>query len=401
MALSAAGLALVALMVGLLALRSPPSGDGGAAPGPVGRWTEAPGLATIRGTTTAVVLDDGAVLAAGGGVGAIALPAAEAFDPSAGSWHAVAPLVQARRGHQAVMLEDGRVLAAGGLFEGRPLASAEVYAPATGSWAPVEPMAIPRLGHSLTLLGDGRVLVAGGSALGADESDGGGQAIRTEASAEIFDPAAGSWSPTGPMASPRFEHTATALDDGRVVITGGLGPVGVATAIGPLRSTEIYDPAAGAFLASTDMAEGRTNHAAARLSDGAVIVSGGVGGERGDISLASAEVFDSRGGTWTTVGAMGSARTGHTATRLDDGRVLVAGGESVHLGARRSLTSAEVFEPAGAATGEWRSAGDMACPRSEQAAVLLGDGSVLVMAGDAAFARQPPKAQNCVERYRP
>lgn len=398
-ALSSAGLALVALMVGLLALRSPP-GEKRAALAPVGRWTEAPGLVTIRGTTTAVVLEDGAVLAAGGGVGAIALPAVEAFDPAAGLWHSAAPLVQARRGHQAVMLDDGRVLVAGGLFEGRPLASAEVYDPATGSWAPVEPMAIPRLGHSLTVLGDGRILAAGGSSLGADGSDGDGQVIRSEASAEIFDPAAGNWSFTGVMGSSRFEHTATSLDDGRVVIAGGLGSVGDGDSVGPLRTTEIYDPAAGVFLTATDMAEGRTNHAAAGLADGSVIVSGGVGGERGDISLASAEIFDSRGGTWTTAGAMGSARTGHTATGLDDGRVLVAGGESVHLGSRRSLTSAEVFEPARAATGEWRSAGDMACPRSEQAAVLLGDGSVLVMAGDAAFPRQPPKAQSCVERYR-
>lgn len=98
---------------------------------------------------------------------------------------------------------------------------------------------------------------------------------------------------------------------------------------------------------------------------------------------------------------MGTTRTGHSATRLDDGRILVAGGETVRRGERRSLTSGEVFEFDRGASGEWRSAGDMACPRSEQAAVLLGDGSVLVIAGDAAFPGQAPTAQSCVGRYQP
>lgn len=396
------GLAVVALIVAVLLLSgSPSSEEEAAALPPVGTWSEAPGLASIRGTTTASVLDDGSVLAAGGGVGAIALTAAEVFDPTADSWREVSPLNEARRGHQAVVLDDGRVLVAGGLSEGQPLASAELYDPEVGTWTPLPPMATSRLGHSLTLLGDGRVLAAGGSGLEPDEAAAGGQTIRPLASAEIFDPETSTWSSTGSMATPRFEHTATPLPDGRILMVGGLGPVDDAGETGPLRSTEIYDAAAEAFVSSTEMAEGRTNHAAAALTGDSVIVTGGLGGENGDISLATAEVFDIRGATWTTVGAMGTTRAGHTATRLEDGRVLVAGGESVQRGARRSLTSAEVFEFDRGATGEWRSAGDMICPRSEQAAVLLGDGSVLVIAGDAAFPGQAPMAQSCVGRYQP
>ncbi len=396
-----AGLALVAL-VAFIALRpSEPSEQPAVALSPVGTWTEAPGLTTIRGTTTAVVLDDGRVLAAGGGVGAIALSAAEVFDPSAEAWQEVAPPAGARRGHQAVALEDGRVLVAGGLAEGVPLATAEVYDPTADTWSPVASMAVPRLGHSLTRLADGRVLAAGGSALESDEAAAGGQTIRTEASSEIFDPASGTWSPGGPMGTPRFEHTATLLGDGRVLVVGGLGPTGEGDAVGPLASTELYDPAAEAFVGASGLSAARANHAAALLNDNAVIVSGGAGGESGDVSLASAEVFDSRAGAWTAVGAMGTTRTGHSATRLDDGRILVAGGETVRRGERRSLTSGEVFEFDRGASGEWRSAGDMACPRSEQAAVLLGDGSVLVIAGDAAFPGQAPTAQSCVGRYQP
>ncbi len=394
------GLALVAL-VALLILRplNPSEAPVEALP-PVGTWTEAPGLTAIRGTATAVVLDDGRALTAGGGVGAIALQATETFDATSGSWQPRAPLAEARRGHQAVVLADGRVLVAGGLANGVPLASVELYDPGADIWSPVAPMSIPRLGHSLTRLADGRVLAAGGSALEAEGAAAGGQTIRTEASAEIFDPAAGTWTAGGTMGTARFEHTATLLGDGRVLVVGGLGPTGDG-AEGPLTSTELYDPAADAFVRSSDLAAARTNHAAALLNDNAVVVSGGAGGEGGDVSLASVEVFDSRAAAWTTVASMGTTRTGHTATALDDGRVLVAGGETVRRGERRSLASGEVFDFGLGATGEWRSAGDMACPRSEQAAVALGDGSVLVIAGDAAFPGQAPAPRSCVDRYQP
>lgn len=401
--LVAAGVGLLALaLVAVLVLRPRPSEDDVvAALPPTGTWTDAPDLSSIRGTTTAAVLGDGTVLVAGGGVGAIALPAAEVYDPAAEQWREVAPLAQARRGHQGVVLDDGRVLVAGGLFEGNPLASAEIYDPATGSWTTAAPMGTPRLGHALTLLRDGRVLATGGSALDPDQTSGGGQTVRIAASTEIYDPAADAWKAARSMASPRFEHTATLLDDGRVLVVGGLGPTGQGDGTGPLRSTEIYDPAADAFVTSTDLAEARANHAATALADNAVLITGGSGGEGADLSLASAEVFDTRSATWSTVGAMGGTRTGHTVTRLQDGRVLVVGGESVQRGNRRSLTSTEVFDFGLGATGEWRSAGDMVCPRSEQSAVLLDDGTVLVVAGDAAFPGQPPMAQSCVDRYRP
>jgi N-acetylneuraminic acid mutarotase len=395
------GLVVLAAVAFLLLGSSEDPEEEVAALPPVGTWTEAPGLASIRGTATAVVLDDGTVLAAGGGVGAIALEAAEIFDPEAQAWRQVAPLAEARRGHQAVLLDDGRVLVAGGLASGVPLASAEIYDPAADSWSPVASMSVPRLGHSLTLLSDGRVLAAGGSALESEEAAGGGQTIRTVATSEIFDPSAGAWSEAAEMGTPRFEHTATLLGDGRVFMVGGLGPTEGAEQDLPLRSTEFYDPAANAFVSSSDLAEGRANHAAALLNDNALIVSGGTSGESGDVSVASAEVFDNRAATWTTVSSMGTPRTGHTATALEDGRVLVAGGETVRRGSRRSLTSAEVFEFDLGASGEWRSGGDMVCPRSEQAAVLLGDGSVLVIAGDAAFPGQAPMAQSCVGRYQP
>lgn len=398
-----AGLAVAALVVAVLVAgqSSPQEPTAGPPAAPVGTWTAAPNLAAIRGTATAVVLDDGAVLVAGGGVGALAISAAEVLQPGSDAWEQVGQLGEARRGHQAVLLDDGRVLVTGGLSAGAPLASAEVYDPATRSWTAVAPMTVPRLGHSLTVLNNGQVLAAGGSTLEAAESAGGGQTIRSAASAELFDPETGSWTATGSMVSARFEHTATRLRDGRVVMAGGLGPVGEGGEVGPLASTEIYDFAASAFVGSTDLSGPRANHAAVLLNDDAVLVTGGAGGDAGDISLASAEVFDARAGTWNTVEPMGGTRTGHTATRLDDGRVLVVGGESVQRGTRRSLKSAEVFEFDAGANGQWNPAGDMGCPRSEQASVLLEDGTVLVAAGDAAFPGSAPIAQSCTELYKP
>jgi N-acetylneuraminic acid mutarotase len=400
MYLGIGGAVVVLALVVVLVLNRGGSKEKVAAPlPPVGTWRQAPDLATIRGTTTATVLKDGKVLVAGGGVGAIPLNSAELFDPAVGQWKPTGALNQARRGHTAVLLADGRVLVAGGRdADGEPMASAEIYDPASGTWSMTAPMNLGRIGHSMTLLSDGRVLVAGGTARGTDPGASGGQTIRPDASAEIYDPKTGTWRMTNPMKVARFEHTATALRDGKVLIVGGQGP-GQGDKIQALNSTELYDPAADGFVGSSNLAEARTNHAAVLLSDGSsVLVMGGSGGANADVSLGSAELYDSRSGTWTPVGPLSQPRTGETATLLADGRVLVAGGERNTKGQRSSLKSSEVYDPQ---SREWRSAGDMQCPRSEQAAVLLGDNTVLVVAGDAAFPGQAPIAQGCADRYQP
>lgn len=393
--LALAGAVAVLAALGLFLLRPSGPAEGPAAPlPPVGQWASAPDLTAIRGTTTAVMLEDGRVLAAGGGVGAIPLAAGELFEGD--GWTRTGGLTQARRGHQAVVLDDGRVLVSGGIAGGELLASAEVYDPAVGTWTPTADMTTPRLGHTLTVLSNGRVLAAGGTALESGRGTAGGQTIRPEASAEIYDPTAGTWSPAGHMASSRFEHTATLLSDGRVLLVGGLGPV--EGGLAPLASAELFDPAASAFVRTSDLDEPRTNHAAAVLPDRSVLIIGGAGGPNGDVSLASAELYDPRQGSWTVVESLAEPRTGHTASVLADGRVLVTGGETMSRGTRRSLDGAEVYDPA---DGTWRSAGTMACPRSEQAAVVLQDSSVLVVAGDATFPGQAPIAQSCADRYQP
>lgn len=364
----------------------------------VGTWTASPDLVSIRGTTATVVLKDGKALAIGGGVGQQGLAAVELFDPASGVWQPTGAMNQARRGHQAVVLGDGRVLVAGGINEGELLASVEIYDPATAKWTTMAPMSEPRLGNTLTLLTNGNVLVTGGTSADTAAGSGGGQTIRPDNTAELYNVAANKWTMTsGAMSTPRFEHTATALDDGRVLIAGGQGPP-IAGVAASLATTEIYDPAVDSFRKSNDMGDARFNHTAVKLPDRTVMVIGGAGGQNGDTSLSTAEVFNPGDGGWTNVGALTGSRSGHTATVFPDGRVLVAGGESITRGNRRSLNTAEIFV---IDKREWRSAGQMNCPRSEAAAALLGDGSVLVVAGDFAAPGQQPDPKGCADRYRP
>lgn len=358
----------------------------------VGSWSEAPSLSSVRGSADAVALSDERILVAGGGVGSVPVAATEIFDPDAGEWSQAGDLAQPRRGHRAVRLDDGRVLVAGGLAEGQLLASAEVFDPETGSWEDVADMGQPRLGHTMTVLRNGRVLVAGGTGESGAAS-GGSQTVRPEASAEVFDPAENEWTPVGDMLDGRFEATATSLEDGRVLIAGGLGPRNGDVA--PLASAELFDPATDSFSRTGAMDDERTNHAAVTLADGKVLVSGG---DAGQASRGSAEVYNPTRGSWVPAAGLSEARQGHTATLLGNGDVLVAGGEDATAGTRRSLAVAERYD---AEEEEWVPAGEMSCARSEHGAAVLPDGSVLVVAGDAAFPGEPPRAQSCVDRYQP
>ncbi len=397
--LGVAGLGVLLAFVVLLSLRGGEETEAPTAALPaVGQWSPVPDLVNIRGTTTAVVLKDGRALAAGGGVGQIPVAAAELFDPAAGVWQATGSLNQPRRGHQAVVLGDGRVLVAGGIAEGELLASAEIYDPVSARWTTASPMSVPRLGSTLTLLANGNVLATGGTSADTASGAGGGQTIRPDATAEVYNVVTDRWTRTaGGLSTPRFEHTATLLDDGRVLVVGGQGPPisGVSEA---LATTELYDPAVDSFRKSNDMGDARTNHAAVKLPDRTVMIVGGAGGPNGDTSLATAEVFNPGDGSWTSVGALSGSRSGHVAVGFPDGRVLVAGGDSVTRGNRRALATAEIFA---LDRREWRSAGTMNCPRSEAAAALLGDGSVLVVAGDFAAPAQAPDPKGCADRYRP
>jgi hypothetical protein len=303
-------------------------------------FTRTGDLGVARFAKTATLLADGRVLVTGGfdcaaaGVEGI-LDSAEIYDPVTGTFAPTGRMHQSREFHTATLLPDGRVLVAGGLSgsergtaSGIVLASvrtaetsssvldtAELYDPATGTFTETGSMSTFRDNHTATLLEDGRVLVVGG----------GGEAYASSPSADVYDPATGTFIATGSMHTGRWLHTATLLEDGRVLILGGRSPEDSV-----YDSAEIYDPDAGAFSEAGSMGEGRQGHTATLLGDGGVLIAGGYWSDgRDGRVLSSAEMYDPASGTSAEIGPIGTGREGHLATRLDDGRVLIVGGIDV------------------------------------------------------------------------
>jgi hypothetical protein len=268
-------------------------------------------------------------------------------------------LTTMREGHSATLLPDGRVLVAGGWGNGI-LASAELYDPASEAFAQTGSMAAGRAGHTATLLPSGLVLIAGGGNANGDPV----------ASAELYDPASGAFTPTGAMTVARSSHTATLLGTGLVLVAGGLGGA-------VLSSAELYDPASGTFTPTGSLVGRRLDHTATLLADGRVLVAGGTHSLEGDSILATSELYDPANGTFSATGTLITGRWFHTATLLPDGRVLVAGGSNSQLGSN-ILVSAEIYDPA---SGTFALAGNLAAVRTGHSATLLGNGRVLVAGG--------------------
>ncbi len=322
---------------------------------------------------TATLLANGRVLVAGGYDNKDAeLASAVLYDPTTGTFSPTGSLRHARGSHTATLLSDGRVLIAGGGSASWTdkvasyLASAELYDPKTGKFKPTGSMATTREYHTATQLTDGRVLITGGN-------DAGAHAV---ASAELYDPKTGTFSPTGSMASARGFHTATPLSDGRVLIVGGYSAGWTVDGLF-LASAEIYDPKTGTFSPTGSLAAGRGFQTATLLSDGRVLIAGG--DDSVGHSLHTAELYDPETGTFSPTGSLRHARTFHAATRLADGSVLLAGGDpSGWSYADAFLDSAEIYDPK---TGTFSPTGSLTHRRVFHSATLLADGRVLVAGG--------------------
>jgi hypothetical protein len=263
-------------------------------------------MVSPRQAHTATRLADGKVLLVGGTSLGVMLDGAELYDPATGKFTATGKLTTARSDHSATLLSNGKVLIVGGRNLGSYLATAELYDPATGAFtATVGAPLAARATHTATLLANGKVLIAGGFRSAA------------LATAELYDPATDAFTATGSLGTARAYQTATLLGTGKVLIVGG-----ATTAV-----AELYDPAAGTFSATGNLVTIRAFwHTAALLPTGKVLVSGGRGSGSPAPILAAEELYDPATGVFTATGAMTTTRETHAATPLSNGKVLITGG---------------------------------------------------------------------------
>ena len=174
------------------------------------------------------------------------------------------------------LLPNGKVLVTGGSNEagyGTALSSAELYDPATGTWTAAASMAAGRAWHTATLLGNGKVLVAGTTGLDVAQS----------ASTELYDPASNTWASAGSMTSPRGWHTAVVLPNGKLLVAGGYHALtGIQTA------SELFDPATGKWSVTAEMNVDRYRHTLTLLDNGTALAVGGASNH----DQSSAEYYD-------------------------------------------------------------------------------------------------------------
>ena len=334
-----------------LILAVPAIAAGGAAP--------SPGSPNVpRAVHTATLLASGDVLVVGGcTVDGCDLDkrgaTTEIFDSRTHRFRAGPPLVRPRDGHAAFRLRDGSVLVFGGWTASKPTAGAERWRPGTDRFVSAAPMRTPRGGFALTRLLDGRILVTGGTD--------GTRALR---SAELFDPARGRFVATGSMRAARAAHTATLLPDGRVLVAGGS-----ADETGVLAAVEIWSPRTGRFTPAAPMRDARHKHAAVAVRGG-VLVLGGSDDRDFAGRRSSAELYQPAARRWVRVGSLSAPRfkLGDAVVGLPDGGALVAGG----------APAADRYDPRGrrfrAGTGTGRTL-------SFATATRLQDGEVLVVGG--------------------
>ena len=368
------------------------------------KWTSVASMSTTRAYHTATLLQNGKVLVAGGHYNSTDLKTAEIYDPSTETWSSTGSMLSVRYSHTATLLPSGEVLVAGGCKtvsgDATVLSKAEIYDPSLGTWKSTKSMFYGGL-YTAMLQGDNTVLLIGKATQIpekydcstelwtklADPSttvadctstlmkDGKVLAVDDQKKVRIYDPGTNVWTNEAPMVNGRNNCTATLLQNGNILIAGGYDEDGG----GYLNTAEIYAPNTVTWSSTSAMSGVRAHHTATLIKDengkvGVLVV----GGYKNPYNyLNTAEIYDVNSKAWTSVNPMKYTRKEHTATLLNDGRVLVVGGKS----SRNSsdiLNSVEIYTPA---TGLWSDAAPMLSKRYTHAATLLPDGRVLVTGG--------------------
>src|SRR5262245_24253083 len=349
-------------------------------------------MTTPRQGHTATLLKDGRVLITGGfNADRNCLKSAELYDPATGTFTETGDMLYARAWHKAILLPDGRVFIVGGCHPSQ--ISTEVYDPLTGTSTGLgEIPGVWWTGFSPTLLKDGKVLLSGGLLINGD------------AVALLYDPPTNKFSTKSGITGARALSTASLLPDGAVLIAGGWNSESF---LGPVDApTELYNPAADQFE-ELNTGPGRSiYHSATSLTNGKVLFAGGSPDNYGFDAESQATLYDPVSKIFKTTGNLKQSRAFHTGTLLEDGRVLIAGGEDGGDGINKVsgiFSSAELYDPS---TGRFADAGNMSRVREGHTATLLTDGRVLIAggitdSGERAKGSQPFLVETTAELFVP
>jgi len=299
---------------------------------------------------------------------------------------------------QTTGLADGRVLFTGGidLTTGQPSTAAAVYDPATQTTTTLT-MAFPRAGHGASLMPNGRVLVSGGSAT-FDLTNPLSLFTGLQVTTELFDPVTNTFLPGPNMLEARAFHTSTTLTSGRVLVAGGIALLPIINIPNVSSTAYLFNPTTNSFGLPSLMSGARFLHTATPLSNGRVLIAGGLTldltqflqtGQLQDLIIGTrtdCQVFAQGGffGTFTTVNGMQVGRAGAAIAPLPNGGALIAGGFELQI----DLTTSTFVLNATATADRFTQGpnlltpvGSMAAPRLFPTTVNLPDGTIMVVGG--------------------
>jgi WD40 repeat protein len=320
-----------------------------------GTWVFTGPVAKAATNASSTLMQNGKVLVAGGNVGGIGavFPDAQVYNPATNTWTATAKMKAGRNWNTGTLLPDGRVLLAGGSngkLSGDNLVilkTAELYDPIAGTFTlSAAKMKTPRANHTATLLPNGKVLIAGGMNVMVPRIRWGSCTNL----AELYDPATDTFSSAGAMAVVHCGHNATLLQNGKVLIVGG-------------TDAELYDPATNSWSSAGTMNAAHAG-SAVLLPNGNVLLAG---------ATATAQLYDPASGTFTVTGSPANLYGYNTAALLANGKVLMAGGPAGQC---------ELYDPL---SGTWSATGSLNTARSGFTLNLLSDGRVLVTDGSFGY----------------
>ncbi|MDE3194542.1 MAG: hypothetical protein KGN00_12750 [Chloroflexota bacterium] len=293
---------------------------------------------------------------------ALTLARASVFAPPSrtGQWSLAGSLERPRAYATAVTVKGGDILVFGGLDENDPRVvnpTSELISPLTGKVTTLPGKVPGRLHQTATALPNGHLVVAGGVEWVSDH-------FQSVDRVDVFVPEKNAWIEAAPLLQARSDHGAAALPDGDVLVAGGNYNTR------PLATSEIYDPRTDTWREAAPLSHPRVRFSMVSLPDGRVLVAGGL--DQLGRPLATTEIYDPDKDRWSAGPDLSTPRVQHATVVLPNGDVLFIGGQDGASG------TAERFDHV---TGKMRYAGSLVTPRLVEQAALLPDGRVLVTGG--------------------